>query len=448
MNTVSSGAILRFVNRLEREGVCLHGFELRVNGNLRAEGYYAPFRKGEPHRMYSVSKSMVSLAMGLLADDGRLSLDDLIVDHFRDKLPETPDPRLMRLTIRDMLRMATCHRKTTYREFVDVNYDSTFFTVTPTHEPGTMFNYDTSCSQVLAALAQRLSGKGLLEFLTERLFAPLGADDPKNWLTDASGVPTGGTGLLMSLRDLGKVAQMVLDGGRGLISADYLAAATARQIGTEAQGPREEQHGYGYQFWRTRRGWAMYGMGGQMAIACPEEKVLLCTIGDTRLDPHGVQRLYDAFFDEIMDHLDEPETPESAEALREKLACLKVVAAPHAGGAWPESERVYQIVSGGPKQVTLTGNSVGVQWDDSEDVFRWDAWGQHRQDRWNGVPTLTSAGLTEDGGLRLVCKVIGEAPCGIEMFIYERNGTVSIRMRKSSDPMTNRYEGIFWGVSK
>lgn len=438
------------MERLERERVCLHGFELRADGVVRAEGYYAPFRKGEPHRVYSVSKSMVSLAIGLLVGDGKLNLDDRMADHFPDKLPERPDPRLMRLTIRDMLRMATCHRKTTYREFVDFCYDASFFTVTPTHEPGAMFNYDTSCSQVLGALAQRLSGRGLLDFLTERMFAPLGADDPKRWLTDPSGVPTGGTGLLMSLRDLGKVAQMVMDGGCGLIPSEYLAAATARQIGTEDRDAPEERYGYGYQFWRTRRGWAMYGMGGQMAIACPEEGLLLCTIGDTRLEPQGVQRIYDAFFDEIVDRLDESENPGDEARLQAKLANLRVEGVPHEGGAWPEHERTYAMEADarGLRQVTLAARAVTLRWADEEATFRWDAWGENQLGEWQGVPTLTAAGLTRDGALHLVCRLIGDAPCGVEMYIHERAGTVSIRMKKSSDPMTNRYEGVFWGAAQ
>ena len=153
MSCVSAGSLLRFLDRIEQERVNLHGFELRQHGRLRTEGYYAPFRKGQPHRMYSISKSVVSLAIGMLEMDGKLHLDDPIISHF--PLSAQPDERLARLTIRDMLRMATCHRKTTYREGIDEDWASTFFTVTPTHEPGTVFHYDTSCSQVFGALVER-----------------------------------------------------------------------------------------------------------------------------------------------------------------------------------------------------------------------------------------------------------------------------------------------------
>ena len=124
-----------FADRLRREDVNMHAFQ--------------------PHRMYSVSKTMTGIAVGMLADDGKISLDQPIADFFADWLPEKPDGRLLRLTIRDMLRMATCYRQTAYREGVDENWAKPFFTGAPTHEPGMVFHYDTGCSQVLAALVKR-----------------------------------------------------------------------------------------------------------------------------------------------------------------------------------------------------------------------------------------------------------------------------------------------------
>lgn len=78
----------------------------------------------------------------------------------------------MRLKIRDMLRMATCYRATVYRE-TDDDWTKPFFTAEPTHEPGTVFHYDTGCSQVLAALVARLTGQQVMDYLNERVFTPL-----------------------------------------------------------------------------------------------------------------------------------------------------------------------------------------------------------------------------------------------------------------------------------
>ena len=136
---VPVSAIMRFVDRIQREAVCLHGFELRQHGAVRTEGYYAPFRPGEPHRMYSVSKSMVALAVGLLEAEVKLRLEDSIAGYFEDLLPSEPEERLLRLTVEQMLRMATCHCATTYIKDVDANWALTFFRKATSHEPGIRF---------------------------------------------------------------------------------------------------------------------------------------------------------------------------------------------------------------------------------------------------------------------------------------------------------------------
>ena len=163
-------SIQAMIDRLERENVNMHGFMLSMDGHLVASGYYAPFREGQAHRLYSVSKTMTALAIGMLAEEGALKLDQPVCDFFRDWLPPEPDGRLERQTLRDMLRMATCYRSTAYREGVDENWAKAFFTGTPTHEPGTVFHYDTGCSQVLAALVRRLSGREVIDFLEEDYF--------------------------------------------------------------------------------------------------------------------------------------------------------------------------------------------------------------------------------------------------------------------------------------
>lgn len=103
----------------------------------------------------------------------------------------------------------------------------------------------------------------------------------------------------MSLRDLHKVTRLVMDGGRGILPEWFCREMTKKHIDNCLCANEEERYGYGWQVWMTRAGWAMYGLGGQLAVACPEKDVCLCTTADTRLDPIGVQRIYNAFFDEI-----------------------------------------------------------------------------------------------------------------------------------------------------
>ena len=70
----------RFMDRLQREDVCMHGFILSVGGQIKAKAYYPPFEEGQAHRMYSVSKTMTGLAIGMLMEDGKLNLEDKVTD--------------------------------------------------------------------------------------------------------------------------------------------------------------------------------------------------------------------------------------------------------------------------------------------------------------------------------------------------------------------------------
>ena len=434
--------IERFVGRLKKEDVNMHGFLLSVGGEEKAKAYYAPLREGQPHRMYSVSKTMTGLAIGMLAEEGKLSLDDPITDYFRDWLPEHPDGKLLRLRIRDMLRMATCYQRTTYQEGVDENWAKTFFTGTPTHEPGTVFYYDTGCSQALAALVRRLSGKEVMEFLEERLFTPLGCEDERFWLRDPSGCCQGGTGLCMSLRDLHRVALCLMDGGRGLVPEWYAREMGQKHIGTQLQANEEEQYGYGWQCWRTRAGWVMYGMGGQLAVICPEKQAVLSTIADTRLDPFGVQRIYNAFFEEVYPRLDSLEG--------ETALSLEAQSLPDNPEGGLEEAGPYRFPEGNPlglKSLRLKGDCLLYENARGEVALPFER-GKNKEiayPGWAEVPALVSAGWAEKNLLRIRCYAVGKAPCGFDMLVRFGEKTVTVQSRKSFDPVTVGYDGVATG---
>ena len=113
-----------YVKELNRRGKMCHSFLMLRHGRVFAEGYWRPFHKDWLHRMYSVSKSFVSAAVGMLIDDGRLRLTDKIVDYFPEQRPV--HPRIEEMTIRDMLMMATCHQYSTYNGG-DMDWLHTFF---------------------------------------------------------------------------------------------------------------------------------------------------------------------------------------------------------------------------------------------------------------------------------------------------------------------------------
>lgn len=424
----------------------MHGFILSVGKEIKVKAYYTPFREGDPHRMYSVSKSMTAVAIGILLGERKLSLDDHIVDYFRDYLPEKPDGKLMRLTIRDMLRMATCHQYTAYREGVDQDWTKPFFTVLPTHEPGTVFNYDTGCSQVLASLVKRLSGLEVIDFLNQRVFNPIGATDEKYWLRDPSGACQGGTGLCMSLRDLHKVTRLIMEGGGGYIPEWFCQEMGKIQIINALNTAREEGYGYGWQVWRTRAGWAMYGLGGQLSVVCPKKDTLLCTIADTRLDPVGVQRIYNAFFEEIYPFIGlEDMTQEEMKLFFHPLDHDPVIKREQAGPYYFEEPN-----SLGLKSIELLGNALIWENGRGKNFLRFGV-GENIVDTfpgWPNLPTLSSGGWIEKDLLRVRCFIVGDAPCGVDILLRFKEDCLTVQSKRSFDPATNDFDGIASGYLK
>ena len=434
-----------FVNRIRREDVNLHGFILTVKGKEKVKAYYTPFEEGQPHRMYSVSKTFVGIALGMLMDGGKPGPEDRIVSFFPDLVPENASPWLTELTIRDMLRMATCYRQTAYREYVDEDWTKPFFTGKPDHEPGTVFNYDTGCSQVLASLVKRLSGAEVIDFLEERLFTPLGCEDPRYWLRDPAGQCTGGTGLCMSLRDLNRVALCLSRGGDGIIPGWFVSEMQKKQIDTLLQANEEERYGYGWQCWQTRNGWVLYGMGGQLAVLCPEKDAVLCTIADVRLDPNGMQRIYNAFFEELFPFLDR----EDMAAVELRLPAAKPENKPGCE-CCPEGEFSFGENALGLTGLRITANRLAWRNRRGECVlpFRAGETITAEYPGWPGEPATVSAGWFAPGSLRIRCHAIGDFPCGFDMILIFRNGSVTVQSRRSWDPRTDDYDGTATGRLK
>lgn len=327
---ISSQHVIDFLDELERADVCMHSVLLIRHGKLAAEAYYAPYTADTPHRMFSVTKSFTSLAIGLLAAEGRLSLDDRIVDHFPEKLPEAgAHPYINQITIRDMLKMATAHASTTYKRTSDPDWVKSFFTVEPTHLPGTLFYYDTSASHTLAGLVEKLAGMPMLDYLRSKFLDEIGFSKAAYILTDPMGVSMGGSGLVAQPMDVAKVAWVVMQGGcwqgRQFLPQDYLKEAVSKQIATvTTANDLVDDSGYGYQFWQVKNnGYGMFGMGGQLAICFPEKDLLLVTTADTQDDRRGDGIILDLFFKTIFANLSGTplaENPEKQRELAERLA--------------------------------------------------------------------------------------------------------------------------------
>ena len=315
---ISASCIIDTLSEIDIRGISMHSFLLCKDDCLVAEGYYAPVKKNDLHRMFSVTKSFVSIAIGLLQEEGRLSLDDSIVKFFPEYVPNTCEahPWLLATTIRDMLSMRSCHASTTYDKFSSkTDWVKSFFTVAPTHKPGTVFHYDTSATHTLCALVEKLTNMKMLDYLRNKVLNEIGFSQEAYCLTDGFGVSMGGSGLMATSRDLMCFALLILHNGnlngKQYISADYIKEATSFQTATCVTGPiPSESQGYGLQFWTGEHGSIVcYGMGGQLAILLPEYNTAIVTTADTQGYQGGNQVIYDAIFRHILPELEKRQSP-------------------------------------------------------------------------------------------------------------------------------------------
>lgn len=315
---ISASCIIDTLSEIDIRGISMHSFLLCKDDCLVAEGYYARIKKNDLHRMFSVTKSFVSIAIGLLQDEGRLSLDDSIVKFFPEYVPNTSEthPWLLATTIRDMLSMRSCHASTTYDKFSSkTDWVKSFFTVAPTHKPGTVFHYDTSATHTLCALVEKLTNMKMLDYLQNKVLNEIGFSQEAYCLTDGFGVSMGGSGLMATSRDLMCFALLILHNGnlngKQYISADYIKEATSFQTATCVTGPiPSESQGYGLQFWTGEHGSIVcYGMGGQLAILLPEYNTAIVTTADTQGYQGGNQVIYDAIFRHILPELEKRQSP-------------------------------------------------------------------------------------------------------------------------------------------
>ena len=314
---VSSRSVIYFLEALERARIPLHSLMIIRNGRVAAEVYYEPYEKNMLHRFYSATKSFTSIAIGCLAGEGKISLRDPIISYFPEYLPEEVPEWLAQTTIQDMLEMRSCHSVTTYKSDWSKNWVESFFKAEPDHCPGTVFSYDTSSSHTLCALVEKLTGMKMLDYLRIQCLNEIGFSKQAYIIEDPFGVSWGGSGLMATTEDVARFALLLLQmgqwNGKQLIPEWYIKEAVSCTVPNIIHGNElDAVQGYGYQFWKLRKGYACKGKGSQLAICIPEEEFICVTTADTTGVPGGSQKILDGIFEYIVDSLDREEPVDDA----------------------------------------------------------------------------------------------------------------------------------------
>jgi len=330
---ISSEKVLQFLKTLEEYHFCTHSFIMARGKDIFAEGYYEPFHKDFKHRMYSISKSFVSVAIGLAVEDGMLSLDDKMIKFFPEYRNDHTNVLLENMTIREMLTMETCKDKRT-RWFTSGTEDrcEVYFREAADRIAGTTWNYDSPGSFMLTVIVEKLTGKPFLEYLKERFLIKAGFSEDVYCLQCPGGHSFGDSGVMCTARDLLVFARFVMDGGKvdGIRYMDeaYLMEATKKQVSNNASGFQNyDTYGYGYQIWKAPNdGFAFVGMGDQYAICDREKDFIFVINSDNQGNPASSHILYHELYNTIVKNLGKPmaEEEEGYRKLEDYITNLKL----------------------------------------------------------------------------------------------------------------------------
>ncbi len=310
---IGSAHVHEFLTHLEERGLVMHSVLLLRGEKLFGEFYWKPFDADFCHRMYSQTKSYVSIAIGLLEEEGRLALSDTVASYFPDKIDGELHPYMQAQTIRDMLTMTTCARPPDWFLTDDPDRTHEYLNNSAVVRPaGTIWEYDSPGSQVLSALVERITGKKLFDYLREKLFSHMGAFETATILETPNGDSWGDSALVCRPLDMLAFGRFVMNygtwKGKRLMNEAYLKTATSPLVTNRTTGHNVfDSYGYGYQIWMNKMGgFGFHGMGGQYTVCLPEKDLIFVCTGDNQSFPGAGSFIFDALEKDIVSHLGEP----------------------------------------------------------------------------------------------------------------------------------------------
>lgn len=274
---VQSGELERLYRELANaQDACVHGLLLARHGRVIAEGWFAPYRSGVWHVTHSLCKSFTGTAVGLAIAEGYFGLEDKIVSCFPEYCNLFTGRRTRAITVRHLLTMSSGISFNEMGEALENDWVRGIFESEILFEPGSRFLYNSMNSYLLSALIKRTTGQGLVEFLTPRIFEPLGFG-PVGWEKCPRGIEKGGWGMYLDPEDMLKFGQLYLQGGvwqtpqgtRRLLPEEWVREATRTQItGNEGE--------YGYHIWTNAAdgSFLMNGMFGQYVAVFPRQQAV------------------------------------------------------------------------------------------------------------------------------------------------------------------------------
>jgi len=321
---IKSENIEKFIRVLEENNLAMHDIIIARGDSIGYEAYWKPFDESFAHRQYSVTKSIISIAVGFAIQDGLLDIDKTVVDYFPEETKNMHNEYKRNLTIRHMLTMTTTNIGASHLADKENDRVQHYFTdrKQPYRSAGAFFRYDSEGTFVVCALIERLAKQKIGDYLYDKLFKHIGIEKGSyEFLSCPGGHTWGDSALIMRPEDMLKIARFTLNygtwEGKRLLNEAYLKTATSKLVDNSTVG--DEQYdtlGYGYYIWRTyENSFAFFGMGNQEVICVPHKDIIFVCNADNQGKQYARKVIFDSFFKLIVDTAEEKEIEEDKEAV-------------------------------------------------------------------------------------------------------------------------------------
>ncbi len=274
-NGLNSLAILNFYRELDKLHAENHSVMIVKNGETVYEEYCYPYGADYPHTMFSITKTAVGFAVGFAIEEGKLTLDTKVLPYFTEyDHPESKEWE--NLTVKSLLTMNS-NKNFSFIQDMTKDHAELFMKATFRKKKG--FSYSNNDVHMLSSLVQKVTGENLLEYLTPRLFAPIGIEKPF-WEKNEKGVCIGGSGLYLKTRDVAKLTLLILNDGK-YNGVQVVPEKWIKESQIKRTTPTKHYYadGFGYCLWLQDGGIRMDGLFGQFGLAIPSENTAIVVTG-------------------------------------------------------------------------------------------------------------------------------------------------------------------------
>ena len=283
-----------------REYSNIAGMVVQQNGTIIYENSFNRYTADTAFHVFSVTKSVLSVLIGIAIDKGLIeSLDQKVLDFFPEYTPKRGEKTAQLVTLRDMMTMTAPYK---YKSAPYTKYFSSESWVKSALDllggKGEIgdFRYTPLIGpDILSGILTRVTGLSVLEFAQENLFMPLGIDVSERivfeskeeqlsimkdhhgsgWVADPQGINTAGWGLFLRPGEMAKIGKLLLNrgiwDGRQIVSSEWVDESTAPHS-------RWGELQYGYLWWiidEEARSFAALGDGGNAIYVNPAKNLVV-----------------------------------------------------------------------------------------------------------------------------------------------------------------------------